>query len=104
MFLPITRTPTSNEREELYTYADDDPFYSEFVNLIDTVDIKVPQTNPRIQNLATKVASNVLGDKSQPTSSNHVLSDYHDAMKTYELTWRIRDKSEESSAMFRKRV
>ncbi|KAK2761763.1 hypothetical protein FQN54_001591 [Arachnomyces sp. PD_36] len=66
------RTPTL-EQEEVYTYPDDDPFYTELSNLIDVVDGDIDGT--------------VLPE-------DKVLSSYSDACKTYEFTWRIRDESE----------
>ena len=73
---PSPRTPTS-EQEEVFSYPDDDPFYTEFDNLIDVID------NNKNNN--------------SETSGSQILSTYLDACKTYDFTWRIRDESEKSS-------
>jgi hypothetical protein len=72
------RTPKS-EQEEIYTYPDDDPFYTELSTLVDVIDKRGHDTD----NLEHKI-----------------LSSYVDACKTYEFTWRIRDESEKSSERF----
>jgi len=69
--LPVlhVRKPGSDS-EQTYNFPDDDPFYSEMSNFIDVV------------------------KKDQPASK--ILSSYEDAVKTYELTWAIREASERS--------
>lgn len=59
--------------DEVHTFADDDPFYTELSTFIDAVEIPSQETKARI------------------------LSSYADAVKTYELTWRIRRAGEASA-------
>lgn len=58
-----------DDHEEVVRYQSDDPFFSEVSNLIDNIEN---------------------GPGSAP-----ILSSYEDAVKTYALTWKIRDRSEE---------
>lgn len=59
-----------DDHEEVIRYGNDDPFFSEVSNLIENIE-KGPGSAP-------------------------ILSSYEDAVKTYALTWQIRNKSEES--------
>ncbi|WFD26270.1 hypothetical protein MNAN1_001247 [Malassezia nana] len=59
-----------DDHEEVVRYNDDDPFFSEVSNMIDCIE-KGPGTSP-------------------------ILSSYEDAVKTYALTWAIREASERS--------
>jgi predicted dehydrogenase len=60
-----------DDHEEVVRYQSDDPFFSEVSNLIDNIE---------------------LGPGSAP-----ILSSYEDAVKTYALTWQIRNRSEEQA-------
>jgi len=60
-----------DDHEEVVRYASDDPFFSEVSNLIDNIE-HGPGTSP-------------------------ILSSYEDAVKSYALTWKIREKSEETA-------
>lgn len=60
-----------DDHEEVIRYNQDDPFFSEVSNLIDNIE---------------------RGKGSAP-----ILSSYEDAVKTYALTWRIRERSEQSA-------
>ncbi|WFD18754.1 hypothetical protein MCAP1_000965 [Malassezia caprae] len=60
-----------DDHEEVVRYNDDDPFFSEVSNLIDCI------------------------EKGEGTSP--ILSSYEDAVKTYALTWAIREASERSA-------
>ncbi|GAB7344925.1 hypothetical protein MBLNU457_3360t1 [Dothideomycetes sp. NU457] len=84
------RTPESEE-EKSYTYPRDDPFYTEFAVLLDSIRGRRVNTSNGEQTSSKMV---------EPVG---VLSSYEDACKTYELTWRIRDASEESTAKRRGR-
>jgi hypothetical protein len=79
IYYSTPRTPTS-ELEEVFSYPDDDPFYTEFENLIHVVNNK-----------------NKSNDDRNEASESQILSTYLDACKTYDFTWRIRDESERSS-------
>ncbi|KAF8311266.1 hypothetical protein DL93DRAFT_1490924 [Clavulina sp. PMI_390] len=61
------------EKETVYTFVDDDPFYSEASNFINAV----------------------AGDK-RMSGDARILSSYEDACKTYGFTWAIREASENS--------
>ncbi|PPQ76466.1 hypothetical protein CVT24_013213 [Panaeolus cyanescens] len=65
------RTPLEDE-EQVFDFADDDPFYTEVDAFIDVVEGKATQ--------------------------DAISSTYEDGVKTYELTWAIRLASEESRA------
>ncbi|CAO1627216.1 unnamed protein product [Parajaminaea phylloscopi] len=60
-----------DDHEEVIRYNQDDPFFSEVSNLIDNIE---------------------KGQGSAP-----ILSSYEDAVKTYALTWKIREASERSA-------
>ncbi|OCT44593.1 hypothetical protein CLCR_11201 [Cladophialophora carrionii] len=84
------RTPAS-EHEDSFSYANDDPFYTEFAALLEPHGVSLSQRN----------ASNPEGRHDRESLSScppaKILSSYEDACKTYEFTWRIRDESEKSS-------
>ncbi|KAF8311265.1 hypothetical protein DL93DRAFT_2083477 [Clavulina sp. PMI_390] len=61
------------EKETIYTFADDDPFYTEASNFINAVE-------------GNKLAS----------EDTELLSSYEDACKTYGFTWAIREASEKA--------
>ncbi|KAG5646651.1 hypothetical protein DXG03_002641 [Asterophora parasitica] len=61
--------------EQAFQFPDDDPFFSEVSNLIDIVE-----------------------DIEEDSEAAQILSSYEDAVRTYELTWAIRDASERSRA------
>ncbi|KAI9733630.1 MAG: hypothetical protein M1834_003232 [Cirrosporium novae-zelandiae] len=90
----FVRTPASDQREDVYTYPGDDPFYSEFASLICAIDSRESPLNT----FSPSVSCSHLRDAGGPSQ---ILSSYRDAFKTYEFTWRIRDKSEESSRKLR---
>ncbi|EIN11584.1 hypothetical protein PUNSTDRAFT_98745 [Punctularia strigosozonata HHB-11173 SS5] len=60
------------EAEEIHTFQNDDPFYSEISAFIDAAEDRA--------------------------AAHGILSSYRDALATYELTWRIREASEASLA------
>lgn len=64
------RSPAS-DKDEVYKFENDDPFYSEVSALVDNI---------------------------QKPGSAVVLSSFEDATKTYQLTWAIREASEKSTA------
>ncbi|KAF8628459.1 hypothetical protein AX15_003971 [Amanita polypyramis BW_CC] len=70
--LPVlyVRKP-GDDHEHTYNFPDDDPFFSEISNLIDVVE-----------------------DIEEDPESARILSTYDDAVRTYELTWAIREASE----------
>lgn len=70
--LPIlyVRKP-GDDHEHIYNFPDDDPFFSEVSNLIDVVE-----------------------DIEEDPEASRILSTYDDAVRTYELTWAIREASE----------
>jgi len=70
--LPVlhVRRP-GDDLERTYNFPDDDPFFSEVSNLIDVVE-----------------------DIEEDTEAAQILSTYDDAVRTYELTWAIREASE----------
>ncbi|KAK2466970.1 hypothetical protein APHAL10511_001228 [Amanita phalloides] len=72
--LPVlyVRKP-GDDHEHTYTFPDDDPFFSEVSNLIDVVE-----------------------DIEEDPEASQILSTYDDAVRTYELTWAIREASERS--------
>ncbi|KAG9529378.1 hypothetical protein KCU93_g3532, partial [Aureobasidium melanogenum] len=82
------RSPES-EAEKTYTYPHDDPFYAEFAVLLNSIEARKG---------VSKEPSN------EPFEAASILSSYEDACKTYELTWRIRDASEESTIKRRQGV
>ncbi len=65
-----------DDHEEVVRYKDDDPFFSEVAHLIDVIE-KGPGAAP-------------------------ILSTYEDAVKTYALTWAIREASEASQKTLNK--
>ncbi|KAL9715090.1 hypothetical protein Ac2012v2_001749 [Leucoagaricus gongylophorus] len=64
-----------DDHEQVMTFPDDDPFFSEISNLIDVVE-----------------------DIEEDPEAAQILSSYEDAVRTYELTWAIRIASEKSRA------
>ncbi|KAF9630910.1 hypothetical protein BFW01_g1781 [Lasiodiplodia theobromae] len=80
------RTPLS-EKEEVFAYQDDDPFYSEFAALFDSI-----ESEPRDVDVGRTA-----GSTDPAATPGRILSTYGDAHKTYEFTWRIRDESERPS-------
>ncbi|KAJ3883725.1 putative oxidoreductase C terminal-domain-containing protein [Lentinula edodes] len=64
-----------DDHEQTYRFPDDDPFFSEVSNLIDIIE-----------------------DIEEDPDAACILSNYEDAVKTYELTWAIRKASEKSRA------
>ncbi|KIY50862.1 hypothetical protein FISHEDRAFT_71176 [Fistulina hepatica ATCC 64428] len=64
-----------DDHEQTYTFPDDDPFFSEVSNLIDIVE-----------------------DIEEDPDAANILSTYEDAVRSYELTWAIRNASEKSAA------
>jgi len=64
-----------DDYEQITTFPDDDPFFSEVSNLIDIVEG---------------------GEQGRETAQ--ILSSYEDAVRTYELTWAVRHASERSRA------
>ena len=57
-----------HDREEVYKYDDDDPFFSEVAGMIDAVE--------------------------DPSQRHRILTSYDDAARTYAFTWAIRRASE----------
>ncbi|KAG2349694.1 hypothetical protein BDR05DRAFT_994698 [Suillus weaverae] len=64
-----------DDHEQMYTFPDDDPFFSEVSNWIDIIE-----------------------DIEEDPEAAQILSSYEDACRTYELTWAIREASERSRA------
>ena len=60
-----------DDHEEVVRYQNDDPFFSEVSNLIDNIE--------------------------KGRGASPILSSYEDAVKTYALTWAIREASEKSA-------
>lgn len=78
------RSPESDTVEKVYTYPEDDSFFNEltaFLSTAATRNNKKPVTIEDPDNL----------------NADRFLSSYEDALKTFELTWKIRDLSDESS-------
>ncbi|KAF9069944.1 putative oxidoreductase C terminal-domain-containing protein [Rhodocollybia butyracea] len=64
-----------DDHEQTYRFNNDDPFFSEVSNLIDVIE-----------------------DIEEDPEAACILSTYEDAVKTYQLTWAIRQASERSRA------
>ncbi|KAF7305120.1 hypothetical protein MKEN_01227200 [Mycena kentingensis (nom. inval.)] len=64
-----------DDHEQMVRFPDDDPFFSEVSNLIDIIE-----------------------DIEEDPEAAAILSTYDDAVRTYELTWAIREASERSRA------
>jgi len=64
-----------DDHEQMIRFPDDDPFFSEVSNLIDIIE-----------------------DIEEDPEASQILSSYDDAVRTYELTWAIREASERSRA------
>ncbi|PPQ78079.1 hypothetical protein CVT25_015613 [Psilocybe cyanescens] len=64
-----------DDNETIMRFADDDPFFSEISNFIDTVE-----------------------DIEEDSEAAQILSSYEDAVRTYEFTWAIRKAAEKSAA------
>ncbi|KAF8894521.1 putative oxidoreductase C terminal-domain-containing protein [Infundibulicybe gibba] len=64
-----------DDHEQTIRFPDDDPFFSEVSNLIDIIE-----------------------DIEEDPDAAQILSTYEDAVRTYELTWAIRQASERSRA------
>ncbi|TFK42642.1 putative oxidoreductase C terminal-domain-containing protein [Crucibulum laeve] len=62
-----------DDHEQTYQFPDDDPFFSEISNLIDIIE-----------------------DIEEDSDAGQILSSYEDAVRSYELTWAIREASERS--------
>ncbi|KAF7294985.1 hypothetical protein MIND_01036600 [Mycena indigotica] len=62
-----------DDNEQMVRFPDDDPFFSEVSNLIDIIE-----------------------DIEEDPEAAQILSSYEDAVRTYELTWAIREASERS--------
>ncbi|KAJ7774767.1 putative oxidoreductase C terminal-domain-containing protein [Mycena metata] len=62
-----------DDHEQTFRFPDDDPFFSEVSNLIDVIE-----------------------DIEDDPEAAQILSTYEDAVRTYELTWAIREASERS--------
>lgn len=86
VLIQCCRTPLS-EKEEVFAYQDDDPFYSEFAALFDSI-----ESEPRDVDVGRTA-----GSTDPAATPGRILSTYGDAHKTYEFTWRIRDESERPS-------
>lgn len=89
-YLLLFRTPAS-EKEEIFTYPDDDPFYSEFAAILHTIGATSVSDQVNQQN---DVKENAASEDEASLAPTTTLSTYMDAWKTYEFTWRIRDESE----------
>ncbi|KAJ6550193.1 putative oxidoreductase C terminal-domain-containing protein [Mycena capillaripes] len=64
-----------DDHEQSFTFPNDDPFFSEVSTLIDIIE-----------------------DIEEDPEAAQILSTYEDAVRTYELTWAIREASERSRA------
>lgn len=64
-----------DDKEQVYNFPDDDPFFSEISNFIDIIE-----------------------DIEEEPDAALILSTYDDAVRSYELTWAIREASEKSRA------
>ncbi|KAG6333963.1 hypothetical protein ID866_5131 [Astraeus odoratus] len=64
-----------DDHEQMFTFPDDDPFFSEISNWIDIIE-----------------------DIEEDPDAAQILSSYEDACRTYEFTWAIREASERSRA------
>ncbi|KAF9005592.1 putative oxidoreductase C terminal-domain-containing protein [Cyathus striatus] len=62
-----------DDQEQVFTFPDDDPFFSEISNFIDIIE-----------------------DIEEDPDAGLILSSYDDAVRSYELTWAIREASERS--------
>jgi hypothetical protein len=62
-----------DDREIVYSFPDDDPYFGEFSTFIDAVE------SPTKENISL------------------IFSSFEDAVSTYDLTWRIREASEAST-------
>jgi hypothetical protein len=60
--------------DEVHTFPDDDPFFSEISNWLDVVE-----------------------DIKENSEASQILSTFEDACRSYELTWAIREASERST-------
>ncbi|KAF2022413.1 hypothetical protein BU24DRAFT_488624 [Aaosphaeria arxii CBS 175.79] len=94
------RTPAS-EKEETFTFPNDDPFYSELAALLESLGADCQDASSVDENADNDSSgegpapgSSSFYRPSHPTGS--ILSTFEDACKTYEFTWRIRDESEAS--------
>uniref|UniRef100_A0A060T573 ARAD1B05258p n=1 Tax=Blastobotrys adeninivorans TaxID=409370 RepID=A0A060T573_BLAAD len=72
------RTPQS-EKEQVYSYDDDDMFYNEFYAFVSAAIARANKAPLPVQDLLR----------------TEFLTSYEDACKTFELTWKIRDLSDE---------
>ncbi|KAJ5815101.1 hypothetical protein N7474_006878 [Penicillium riverlandense] len=90
------RSPVS-EKEELFTYRNDDPFYSEFAALFESLGLK------QVTSAGQSASPTENGTGETLEAPNRILSSYNDAWKTYEFTWRIRDESERTGRELRDR-
>lgn len=89
--LPVLhiRKPGDDD-EQITKFPDDDPFFSEVSNLIDT--IEGTKSGPE----AVQILSSYEGKFSDHTIQGHhaTTTQNIDAVKTYELTWAVRLASE----------
>ncbi|KAI0647674.1 putative oxidoreductase C terminal-domain-containing protein [Trametes meyenii] len=72
------RRPGINE-EEIHTFTNDDPFYTELASFLDVVE-------------------------GRRLGKDKIMSSYEDAIKTYELTWAIRRASEAAAVGYTQRT
>ncbi|PWN95934.1 hypothetical protein FA09DRAFT_322087 [Tilletiopsis washingtonensis] len=77
-----------DDHEEVVRYQSDDPFFSEVANLIDNIE-KGEGSAP--------ILRWVLRSSLIPRLADTARSSYEDAVKSYALTWAIRDASEKSA-------
>ena len=88
------------EKESMYNYPGDDPFYNELTAITNAKDMRDNKLSaPRIGRDAEVVSTAAQGKvqiNNDELFPDHILSSYEDATKTYEFSWTIRLQSEKT--------
>lgn len=69
-------------KEDVYTFEDDDPYFSEISAFVDMIDSGAATTGP---------------GAIRPFDESSILSSYEDAFKTFKFTWEIRMAGERAA-------
>ena len=99
--LTITRYP-DDEKEVIYHYPGDDPFYNELTAIANAKDmtennLATPRIGRDAETFGTTTQRETQIDE-EGRLPDHILSSYEDATKTYEFSWKIRLESEKKGS------
>lgn len=92
-----------DEKEVMYHYPGDDPFYNELTAIANAKDmaennLPTPRIGRNAEIFGTTAAQSETQIAEEGLLPDRILSSYEDATKTYEFSWKIRLDSEKKNS------